>query len=106
MITHSQPTGFHGGIWFNWIFNYLFWLDIITFFRIARYATVKTDESVLIIGGYTADGSPDRTTIIAEYRNDVWSNIGNFVQLRDTHGAVILGSTIMIVGGWPKSGSS
>ena len=76
------------------------------YFRIARYATVKTDESVLIIGGYTADGSPDRTTIIAEYRNDVWSNIGNFVQLRDTHGAVILGSTIMIVGGWPKSGSS
>ena len=75
------------------------------YFRIARYATVKTDESVLIIGGYTA-GSPDRTTIIAEYRNDVWSNIGNFVQLRDTHGAVILGSTIMIVGGWPKSGSS
>ena len=75
------------------------------YFRIARYATVKTDESVLIIGGYT-DESPDRTTIIAEYRNDVWSNIGNFVQLRDTHGAVILGSTIMIVGGWPKSGSS
>ena len=75
------------------------------YFRIARYATVKTDESVLIIGGYT-EMSPDRTTIIAEYRNDVWSNIGNFVQLRDTHGAVILGSTIMIVGGWPKSGSS
>ena len=75
-------------------------------FRIARYATVKTDESVLIIGGYTSGGSPDRTTIIAEYKNEVWSNIGNFAQRRDTHGAIISGSAIMIVGGWPMSGSS
>merc|ERR1711990_267087 len=73
--------------------------------RIAYYSTTSTDESVLIIGGYTY-GSPSIISIIAEYKNGSWTNIGNLAQARYGHGAITSGSITMVVGGYPFSGSS
>ena len=79
-------------------------------FRIAFFATVSTDDSVYVIGGFTGhpteDGyvSPMYSSVIAEYRDGSWNNMGNFVQARNVHGAMLLGSSIMIVGGWRESG--
>ena len=69
-------------------------------FRISHYATAKTDQSVFIIGGFTA-GRPgnDRIRTIAEYKDGSWRNAGNLVQARYNLGAITLGSTVMIVGG-------
>ena len=73
-------------------------------FRIAFYATASTDESVYIIGGYTA-GSPDRTTAIAEYKDGNWKIAGNLAQQRNYHGAITSGYTTMVVAGY-LSGAS
>ena len=69
------------------------------------YATASTDESVYIIGGYTA-GSPGQTSLIAEYKDGNWKNDGNLAQSRHLHGAISSGSTTMVVGGIPSSGTS
>ena len=74
-------------------------------FRIAYYSTASTDESAFIIGGYTSV-SPSIISIIAEYKNGSWKNVGNLVQARYGHGAITSGSTTMVVGGYPYSGSS
>ena len=74
-------------------------------FRITDYATASTDESVLIIGGYTG-GSPSIISTIAEYKNGSWKNIGNLAQARYRHSAITSGPVTIIVGGWPYSGSS
>ena len=74
-------------------------------FRISRYATAQTDESVLIIGGYTA-GSPSRISAIAEYKNGNWKNIGNLAQARNGHGAITSGYVTMVAGGFSSDGSS
>ena len=68
-------------------------------FRISGYATASTDESVYIIGGYTA-GSPDRTTAIAEYKDGNWKIAGNLAQARSGHSAITSGYTTMVVGGY------
>ena len=73
-------------------------------FRIAYYATASTDESVLIIGGFTG-GSPNIILTIAEYKNGSWKNIGNLVQARYDHGAITSGSVTMIVGRYSYSES-
>ena len=70
-------------------------------FRIAFYATASTDESVYIIGGYTA-GSPKKITTIAEYKNGNWKRAGNLAQARYNHGAIASGYTSMVVGGYPS----
>ena len=88
----------------HWYFEFA--ENPLNILRIIQYATVSTDESVLIVGGFTVTRRPDRTTIIAEYKDGIWSNIGTFSQHRDTHGAINTGSVIMIAGGWPMSGSS
>ena len=72
---------------------------------IGYYATASTDESVLIIGGATLS-APGYLSIIAEYKNGSWKNIGNLAQARDSHGAITSGSVTMIVGGSPFAESS
>ena len=74
-------------------------------FRISHYATASTDESVYIIGGYIA-GSPSYTSTIAEYKDGDWKNVGNLAQGRHAHGAITSGSTTMVVGGIPNSGTT
>ena len=64
------------------------------------YATTSTEESVYIIGGWTADSSTgSRTPIIAEYKKDQWTNVGNLNQSRHAHGAITSGSLTMVIGG-------
>lgn len=67
--------------------------------KIVFYATAQTDESIFIIGGYTNGRPHTRTTIVAEYKNDSWSNVGNLLIRRYNHVALSLGSTVMIIAG-------
>ena len=78
--------------------------QIYLLFRISRYAVASTDESVYIIGGYTAV-SPSYTSTIAEYKDGDWKNVGNLAQGRHRHGAITSGSITMVVGGTPNDGS-
>ena len=80
----------------KYLTNFSF-LELI--FRISYYATASTDESVYIIGGFTA-GSPHRITTIAEYKDGNWRIAGNLAQARNNHGAITSGSTTMVVGGY------
>ena len=74
-------------------------------FRISHYAVASTDESVYIIGGYTA-ASSYYTSTIAEYKDGDWRNVGSFAQGRGFHGAITSGSITMVVGGYPNSGTT
>ena len=75
-------------------------------FRIAKYATTSSEESVYIIGGYNgeSDGVSDVSSVIAEYKNDEWFNIGNLQQARSSHGAITSGSWTMVIGGGSADG--
>ena len=75
--------------------------------RISYYATASTEESVYIIGGWTGYSSTGyKTPIIAEYKNDVWYNVGNLNQSRHAHGAITSGSLTMVIGGTSADGES
>ena len=66
--------------------------------RIYAYATVSTDQGVLVIGG--RDHGPEHeTTIVAEFRDGNWNNIGNLARKRAYHNAIKSGSEIMVIGG-------
>ena len=67
-------------------------------FRISGYDTVSTDDAVLVIGG-TTNGTPFELSIVAEYKDQRWSNIGNLARARTNHRAIKFGSNIMILGG-------
>ena len=71
-------------------------------FRIALYATTSTEESVYVIGGN--NGEPSTSSVIAEYKNDEWFNIGNLQQARYSHGAITSGSWTMVLGGSSANG--
>ena len=85
----SSTTTFHGN-------------QII--FRIARYATASTEESVFIIGGQT-DPSVTATSTIAEYKDGIWKHAGNLAQPKRNLGSITSGSITMIVGGLSGSES-
>ena len=86
--------------------NELFHLNnFISLYRISYYATSSTKESVYIFGGFTNDSSTaSRTSIIAEYKNGEWYNVGNLRQSRHAHGAITSGSLTMIIGGASADG--
>ena len=67
------------------------------FIRISNYASVSTQTSVFIIGGWTNSG---RRSSIVEFKNDIWTIIGNMKQTRSSHQAILIGSLVMIVGGF------
>ena len=64
--------------------------------RISNYASVSTQKSVLIIGGLTIYG---RSSFIVEYNDDKWTVIGNLRQARNDHQAILIDSSVMIIGG-------
>ena len=66
------------------------------------YATTSTEESVYIIGGTTASSQP--SSVIAEYKNAEWFNIGSLQQSRYSHGAFTSGSWTMVIGGSSSGG--
>ena len=63
---------------------------------ILNYASVSTETSVLIIGGWT---EYERSSSIVEYKDDKWSLIGNLKQARKDHQAILMNSLILIIGG-------
>ena len=65
------------------------------FFSISNYASVSTETSVLIIGGYSSTG----LSSIVEYKDDKWTFIGILKQARYVHQAISIGSLVMIIGG-------
>ena len=65
--------------------------------RIRYYSTVSTDDAVLVIGGDFGSGSI--TSIVAEYKDGSWSNIGNLGQPTGALRAMRSGSNILILGG-------
>ena len=69
------------------------------YFRISYYASVSTQTSVLIIGGWSND-SPSSS--IVEYKDDKWTVIGNLKQARLGHRAISIGSLVMIIGGYSR----
>ena len=54
------------------------------------------DESVFIIGGWTG---ASQSSTIAKFKHGSWTNVGNLTQARHGHGAILSGSTMIIVGG-------
>ena len=76
--------------------------EINIYFSIAFYATASTNESVLIIGGFTG-GSPSYTSTIAEYKDGNWEKVGDLAQARHSHGAITSGSVTMVIGGYPRT---
>ena len=62
------------------------------------YATVSTDDSVYIIGGFT-DGSPSFTSTIAEFKDGNWEAVGHLAEARCVHGSITSGSSTMVIGG-------
>ena len=66
--------------------------------RLYGYDTVSTKDSVLVIGGAT-NGTPYQISIVAEYKDGSWGNIGNLARNRHNHKAIRSGSNIMILGG-------
>ena len=70
-------------------------------FSISDYASVSTQTSVLIIGGYNDDGynGDEFLSSIVEFKDDEWTVIGNLKQARHGHQAISIGSLVMIIGG-------
>ena len=66
--------------------------------RLYGYATVSTDQGVLVIGGRD-DGPEWETSVVAEYRDGKWNNIGNLARKRGYHQAIKSGSEVMVIGG-------
>ena len=69
------------------------------FFSISNYASVSTQTSVLIIGGFRGFMTNSSESSIFEYKNDKWTIIGNLQQSRFRHQAIAIGSLVMIIGG-------
>ena len=86
----------------RWAF--LYW-HFFLYFRIHFYATTHTEDSVYIIGGRTG-GSPEKTSTIAKYRDDIWTIAGNLKQARYGHEAITVKGRTMIIGGSPASGKT
>ena len=87
----------------------IFQLYTSTFYFRSHYGTAHTDESVYIIGGLSdfttsiLDNTiPSKTSTIAEYKNGVWTKIGNLKQARESHGAITVGGRTLIIGGLPN----
>ena len=68
-------------------------INMIILSRICAYSTASTSEAAYIIGGYwTRD-------IIAQFKNDAWSQFGTLAKGRSHHGSISLGNAFMVIGG-------
>ena len=66
--------------------------------KIWGYSTASTSEAAYIIGGlYTRK-------IIAQFKNDAWSQFGTLAKGRAWHGSISLGSEFMVIGGESSDG--
>ena len=81
------------------------YFHLFYYFRIVRYETTYTEDSVYIIGGFTW-GTPSRISTIAQYKDDIWTIAGNLKQTRSSRGAITVKGKTMIIGGYPQSGTT
>ena len=65
------------------------------FSRISHYSTANTPDSAYIIGGR------DTQNLVAEFRNDQWTQLDDLNKGRFGHGSITVGTQTMIVGGYP-----
>ena len=63
------------------------------FSRISQYSTANTPDAAYIIGGYFT------RNLVAEFRNDQWTQLDNLNSGRRNHGSITVGTQTMIVGG-------
>ena len=70
-------------------------------FRISDYATASTDSAAYILGGWIGTDIADhwKTSIIAEYKNNEWRNVGNLNEIKSSHSAIFHNGEYFIVGG-------
>ena len=61
------------------------------------YSTGQSTDAAYIIGGTYAEN------IIAEFKNDQWSRLGDLKQPRYNHGSITIGTKTMVVGGITSS---
>ena len=69
-------------------------MNMIILRSIQRYSTASTSEAAYIIGGWHT------RSIIAEFKNDAWSQLGTLGKGRAYHGSISLGNEFMVIGGW------
>ena len=81
------------------------YFHLFYYFRIVRYETTYTEDSVYIIGGFTW-GTPSRISTIAQYKDDIWTIAGNLKPARSSHGAITVKGKTMNIGGYPQSGTT
>ena len=79
---------------------------IFHYFRITSYATTHTEDSVYIIGGATKSYTLKMTSTIAQYKDDIWTIAGKLKEARSQHEAITVKGRTMIIGGYPKSGTT
>ena len=66
------------------------------------YSSVSINDFVLIIGGYcqiTVDRSREEHSIIAKFRNNIWTQVGNLMIPRRYHRSIVMNDRIYVVGG-------
>ena len=71
---------------------------MIIFSLIRAYSTASTSEAAYIIGG------ANTRDIIAQFKNDVWSQFGTLAKGRYYHGSISLGNEFMVIGGYSSDG--
>ena len=63
---------------------------------IKEYATVTTEQGVLIIGGYNLS---DAVATVACYNSSGWSRLDDLQTARQDHRAIINGDKVYVIGG-------
>ena len=66
------------------------------------YSSVSINDFVLIIGGRckkTGDTNYEVHSIIAKFRNNVWTQVGNLMIPRRYHRSIVMNDRIYVVGG-------
>ena len=72
---------------------------IIHFSYIAYYSTTQTADAAYIIGG------GNTKNVIAEFKNDQWTQLDDLNTGRYYHGSITIGTQTMIIGGYSGSSS-
>ena len=68
--------------------------------KVAYYSTAATTDAAYIIGGFQGQMY---STMIARYKNDRWSKVGDLTQGRHAHGSITVGGRTMVIGGYVSS---